>query len=52
MKTHDMGNVKTIVCFDNYTPEQQEHFGKLGIKIRSYNEILTIGSQNRKDFKA
>lgn len=37
MKTHDMGNVKTIVCFDDFTSEQKEHFEKLGIKLRSYS---------------
>lgn len=50
IKTHDMGNVKTIVSFDPFSPEEIEHFAKLGISLKSYQELLKIGKENRANY--
>ena len=52
MKTHDLGNVKNIICFDDYSQEEAEHFSKLGVTLRKYSEIVSIGKQNPKDYDA
>jgi hypothetical protein len=40
MKTKDLANLKNIICFDAFTPEQAKYFNDKGIQVRLYSEIL------------
>lgn len=44
MKTKDVGKLKTIVCFDELTPEIIEHFKGRGVECVSFAEVLKVGA--------
>ena len=50
MKTQDMGNIKNIISFDDFSAEEKEHFEKLGITLRAYSDIIAAGAKNKKDY--
>lgn len=52
MKTHDLGNVKTIVSFDKFTEEEENYFKEKGVALRKYTDLLEIGAQNQKDYNS
>ncbi len=43
MKTHDMGLVKNIVSFDEFSSEQKNYFDEKGISLMDYSNLLKIG---------
>lgn len=43
MKTSDMGEIKNIVCFDEFSPEQKSYFEEKGINLMEYSKLLKIG---------
>lgn len=52
MKTKNMVNIKTIVCFDKYTEEQQKFFSDKGIKLILYTDVIAAGKANPKDYNS
>lgn len=51
-KTKDLCHLKTIVCFDPFTQDQSKFFADKGVTLRLFEEILKVGKDNKKDYKA
>ena len=51
VKTHDMANVKKIVCYDPFTEDDEKHFDEKGIKLMKYKDLIEIGAENMVDYE-
>ena len=50
MKTKDMGNIKTIICYDEFAEDQEQFFKEKGITLKKYRDLLQEGEQASIDY--